>query len=417
MTTVSPFSVHLARHNPYSAGSGHAAQYLVFFAYVALSIFYVFQSGYPQPADFILVMGLVTAFLARITKPRVRILNQASLVLFFAFYALLINLIHYAFLPDIRFFLSSGYYVYNALIFLFIMGLVHQSPEFYKKILYYGVAVSVLLQGILAVINPIYEGVRLIGTFNNPNQITYWALISLTLLILIRYRSQLNYFDLGLIGILGYITLLALSKAGLIVYALLCAVILFTRMLTPLKRTVIGFGLVIMTIFMIFDSHSVINRVSDIQAFGDAIDRLEGIGGQADDSLEGRGYDRIISHPEYVILGAGEGGYTRFSGIGARGNELHSGLATLIFCYGILGTLFFGLFIYSVFRRLPLLCWVLLLGLMTYGLTHQNIRNSYFWVFLGTVYMVGYERKLDKQRQLEAFYITAQDEEPPPQPA
>jgi hypothetical protein len=103
------------------------------------------------------------------------------------------------------------------------------------------------------------------------------------------------------------------------------------------------------------------------------------IGHDSDDSLEGRGYDRIWKHPEYWIFGAGEGEYYRF-GVGM---EFHSTLGNLQVSYGILGLGLFLIMLFLIMRHDRYQNAYIILFLMMYGLTHNGIRNTLLWILLG----------------------------------
>ena len=99
--------------------------------------------------------------------------------------------------------------------------------------------------------------------------------------------------------------------------------------------------------------------------------------------MAGRGYDRLVNHAEYLLLGAGEGSYNRFQSE-LPGSELHSSYGTLLFCYGLVGALLFSL-------ALLLVCglqvrWMLYLSpVMLFGLFHHGLRFTLFWVLLAYV--------------------------------
>src|SRR5690606_25026545 len=77
-----------------------------------------------------------------------------------------------------------------------------------------------------------------------------------------------------------------------------------------------------------------------------------------------RGYERLWEYPQYLIYGAGEGAHWRFMdvlyaerSIGG-GREIHSGLASVLFSYGIFGFALFAGFIYAIFRKAQPLLWL-----------------------------------------------------------
>jgi len=107
----------------------------------------------------------------------------------------------------------------------------------------------------------------------------------------------------------------------------------------------------------------------------------------ADDSLEGRGYDRIWKFPIFLLFGAGEGATDRFASKCYFLGEIHSTWAGLLFNYGIIGSTLFLAFIWSIFRSLKeKRIFALTLGPFIYGFFTYNLRNWSFWVGLAVIY-------------------------------
>jgi len=107
----------------------------------------------------------------------------------------------------------------------------------------------------------------------------------------------------------------------------------------------------------------------------------------SDDSLEGRGYDRIWKFPACLLFGAGEGATDRFASKCYFLGEIHSTWAGLLFNYGIIGFALFMAFLCSIFRNLKdKRFFALLLGPFIYGFFTYNLRNWYFWVGLAIIY-------------------------------
>ena len=78
-------------------------------------------------------------------------------------------------------------------------------------------------------------------------------------------------------------------------------------------------------------------------------------------------------------------------------------------------TLFFC-FLYFVFKGLPWRYTMLLVPIMMYGLTHQNIRFTYFWVFVAAAYSGRYfERSIEDAEEASLSYNSDVGETPPRQ--
>ncbi|GHU66213.1 hypothetical protein FACS1894184_03650 [Clostridia bacterium] len=110
--------------------------------------------------------------------------------------------------------------------------------------------------------------------------------------------------------------------------------------------------------------------------------RIQGIGDASDDIGSSRAYDRIISNPFYVLLGAGEGEY--LSRFGVR-KEIHSTLGNAIFSYGSIGLISYVFFMISPIKHNNKFIY-LIIGIVVYGLTHNGSRNSLFYIFISLLY-------------------------------
>lgn len=356
----------------------------IWIIYLLLSPFYLFPSGSPQLSDLIIFIGVFLFF--SFTSVRYGHHDKDNILCVYIFGGIFvglttaINLVHYFFTPDIRLILHAIIYVFNFFIFLFAIHLFREHPKQANHWTYVAIAIMCIAEFLFVVF---VEGApkRASGTFNGSNQLAYWGVLTTAILITLKRNTHYNLFDFFLMALIMYIEMKALSKAGMIVYVFVLMIIITSPNMSKTIRLFLALCTLSLCTFLVFSPQKILTTISGIKTFNTVIDRLETIGKEADDSPEGRGYDRLIKHPEYILFGAGEGAYWRFGT-----HELHSGIATLIFSYGFFGSIMFILFLGSVFYRLPWYYTALLIPIFLYGLTHQHIRFSYFWVFLATAY-------------------------------
>lgn len=351
--------------------------------YLVLSTVYIFEKGLPQPADILLMLGVLPGLAWQFINHRGHFSSLYLCGAAFAALTLLINLTHFAFLPDGRFLKSAFYYPYNFMVFCFVVFLFTQNPHQMIHTTYRALAISIIIQLIWAWL---FDDIsRATGGFAKPNQLAYWALLSAGILFFIRRHEKLNLIDILLLSALLFIQSLSLSKAGIISSFILLSFIFVSPQTRPLYKfaltalLVAGICLAALTqggFDLLIDKIEALHRISD---------RLATIGLERDDSLIGRGYDRLWTHPHFMIFGAGEGGFERFTNINGT-RELHSGLATILFSYGVTGFALFSAFVIGVFRRQPLICWAVLGCILLFSLPHQAFRFTHFWVFLGIAY-------------------------------
>jgi hypothetical protein len=353
------------------------------FAFLLTGPFQFMPNGMPQFSDIIMAVGLLLCFVVNIVRHRTMKISKTYLIaLTFAAYTSTINMTYFIFLKDFSFFLGSLYYIYNASVFIFFSFLIRKKPDRAIACVYVGIVITILFQTLYLSVDPQFRGVRAIGTFANPNQLAYWSWLCVVSLIMLKINKGLNLFDVFLILCLGFIESMALSKAGIICYLLVLGSLPFTKLLPGSLRYTLLAVTAIATIFSSFSLLNVSDEIESNEHIRKAVSRLENIGEESDDSAQGRGYNRILDNPEYLLIGAGEGGYNRFHDT-AIPLELHSTIGTLIFSYGIPGLGIFLFLLYSIGRNNNPYVFFLLALVIVYGVVHQNIRFTHFWIFLG----------------------------------
>ncbi|HPH64350.1 MAG TPA: hypothetical protein PLF40_01325, partial [Kofleriaceae bacterium] len=225
--------------------------------------------------------------------------------------------------------------------------------------------------------------------FNNPNQLGYYAILSASLLFLGQVRGWLSTMQ-AVVGTVActYLALISASKAALVCIVLVIVIGMLSRI-----RTIIVTALVFSAFVLVVEPYTHVieratNRVQNDETAG---------------FFEERGYDRITQHPEYWLLGSGEGGYRRYAGLSVIGShELHSSAGTLFFCYGIVGTLLFLAFLGRVVVGAGLQTALLLAPAAAYGLSHQGLRFTLLWVLMACVVAI---KEARRQTRIDALAL------------
>ncbi|MCE7886071.1 MAG: hypothetical protein DYH13_01005 [Alphaproteobacteria bacterium PRO2] len=351
----------------------------VWFLYLVLKPVYLMPHGLPQLSDAVLAAGLIPAMIFMFLNARSGITQAALAGGLFVALTVTINLVNYIFIPDKKFILAALYYPYNFMIFLFVVFLFRQDTRRMARLTLWGILIGLAIQTFVSHFFPNFGqgSARVTGSFSNPNQLAYWALLSAAMLVFLRRNQKFGWMDCVAIFLAGFLQTLALSKAGIITFGLFLFLLVFIPQTPRLVKMGLLFLLMAGVSYFSFSTGAV-----SLKSFERVTARLQTIGVEADDSLEGRGYDRIMKNPGYIITGAGEGGFERFQGWSGPA-ELHSGLATVLFSYGILGLMFFGAFLYFIFYHQPWYCLAVLFIVLLFGVTSQTIRFTHTWVFLG----------------------------------
>jgi hypothetical protein len=354
-------------------------------AYLITSIFYVFPSGTPQPADFLLLVTIATTLLLSWRRAPNEPVLYIAIALFTA-WILLVNIVWFFISPDYIFLRKTSFYLYNMVVFLFVITAGYHDFQRLKVVIWWACVIALLAQ--LLYLEFVFHGVgkRATGTFNNPNQLGYWALLVMACLAVVKERAPLRILDILALGAGFYILMLSLSKAASISGMVLILLIIGFCRLQRASALVLSVLLVLGLSYQVV-SGGLVERFMSFEVVANLEHRLSGLGTQKDDNLAHRGYIRLIQHPHYLAFGAGEGGFERLSqDAEKKGKELHSTLGTILMSYGLIGLGLFGFLMLVTFSRAPLASIAYLVPVMMYSITHTGVRFSEFWVFLGLVY-------------------------------
>ena len=343
---------------------------LLWCLFTALSPFYVLPSGLPQPSDWVLLIGVALFAVELTLRPLLSraIVWMVQPLFWFVSYSWGITVVWAGILGDASLLLNPLYYTFNGLVVL--AGLVATEK--------YGLVVVRTLVGTLTMVLVGLAAVLLLRVdlgfgratlfFNNPNQLGYFGLLALCIVGL-SYREQVVGSWSAVVGVGASVLLVLASQSKAAMAASLLGLVLFL-----LPRPKLGTGLMIAglaALLLALPQGSVV--------LSQGLERMALIGADADDSLAGRGYDRIVQHPEYLIFGAAEGAFWRFSS--QVDGELHSSIGTLLFAYGIPGTVAIANLAWRLWKVARWrVAW--LAPAMLYGLTHQGLRFRWFWVLL-----------------------------------
>ncbi|MBI3217910.1 MAG: hypothetical protein HYZ44_00190 [Bacteroidetes bacterium] len=368
------------------------------FLFFILNPFLVFGSGMPQPADWIMALLFMYIFF-RGLKPLPGV--QSTLVdrhRMFVIYVAIVNTIWYFFIDqsfEKRFptFVHSFFYIFN---FFALRSIVVLSRAFKDRFLTYttyGIGLGMIIQVALSFAMGSL-GTRNSLFFNNPNQLGYYALLSGSLFIYaVRYVKMPIYFQLISYFCFFFLTLLSSSKAALAGSLILITLAVLNQGLFSIRQ------FIVLAIAITIGGFFISQQELGTKLFNYSLNRFQTIGESKDDSYEGRGYDRIVNDPEYMILGAGEGGYNRFSTLLDAG-EIHSSFGTLIFCYGIIGFTFFIRFLLAIFNKSTFFELMYFLPIFAYSITHNGLRDTLFWIFLGVVFLLNEQKLVSVTRKV-----------------
>lgn len=351
------------------------AAVLLFFG-LSLSSLYVFPSGLPQPADFVLLCFAGLMVLLALGDTRHAISPFAFCWALMVLWVLLVSLGWAWVMESSAFFLYPLFFFFNFLVGMALLRFLWVFGDTGRALVRSALSIALLIAA-ADVVYQLGTGVgRATGSFNNPNQLAYFSLCAMVMLMLLDdFRPPLRPLMLAgltaaVINVLAASSLGAMAGASLVglgwAFANAGQVRHFARliMLVPL----------ILVVVLVANLHSEGQVQRNLQA------RLERAPTKVERMVEERRFDRLSHFPEYAILGAAEGERQRFAPY--HGNEIHSSFVSMLFSYGIPGL---GLLLATIFialRRAPLYVWVGVAGPMIYSLSHNGLRATVFWLVL-----------------------------------
>lgn len=375
--------------------------------------FYVFPSGLPQPGDMPNAFLILFLLALRRTKiPKEAWLTVGAIA---AFVGWVVTINTYWMVLERNATQRNPvnpifplFYVYNAGVFLSGLCLYQKYKQEFLRYTFNGIAISAITLLVLAPFK-MGGGTRTALFFNNPNQLGYFALCSATILVLIATRVRINslYLSTSIFACL-FMTLVSLSKSAMIGFGML----LFLTVLSPRVGARAVMPLLIATGLLIGIGMATPLGEKLITKPMKRLETLAKASGGDDGLNEERGYSRILLNPEYTILGAAEGSYYRFKG--PFKNEIHSSYGTLVFAYGIPGTLAFLALLIFIHWPGGLPTLLIMLPNLVYGFHHQGLRSTLLWVMMAVVLITGVDLQRAKKSARSEGKLDPGNLPPPP---
>ncbi|APE32111.1 hypothetical protein BOX17_14820 [Halomonas aestuarii] len=343
---------------------------------LSLSSFYLFPSGLPQPADIILLPFIAIMLLMSLRDDQ-GLMHHPFVLAWLAMvtWITLVSLGWTVVDQDAGYLRFPLFFLFNFLAGAGLLRFLTAVPEGLRWVrLAVMVALLVAFGGVMLDLG--LGRIRATGTFNNPNQLAFFSLCALVILLASHgFRLPLRTMPVAaVVAAIGNI----LAASSLAAMGGLCLVLLSWALanvgqLRHLLRLVLLMPL-LLVLLVGFDAWTG-GRIEHnlTQRFERAPGKVEGV-------YEDRKYQRMVEFPAYNLLGAGEGNTDRFRPY--HGNEIHSSFGTMLFSYGVPGLALFLSTLVTVVWRAPPHVWLALSGPLLYSVTHNGLRTTLFWLML-----------------------------------
>ena len=357
---------------------------------------YVFNSGGIQPSHAILAMFAGLTLLDR----GLVFTSWSMLFLVLSLYSLALESFYFFGGGDLIFMINSVFFWYN-----FIL-----ASAVFQHVRYEGLgslAAGVKIASAIAFVTILVNGIdlrelgdagRSTGSFNNPNQLGFFSVCLLSLSYLFHRSGCIGYGQAFLLlSVSLLLSVLSLSKA-----AIISNLLVFFLALKPtaprshylgLKSRVFTFiawlaGTIIgITLLVIMFQSGASNDLLFVE-------RLMNMTEEGDSSMESRGYFAVFDgHAIQVLFGLGTQNTEK-----VVGHEVHSTIGGVLNNYGLVGMTIFiamcALWAVKVWRFYGFVGLVCVVGpSMLYGLTHNGIRFTIFWLLFASSMAIASRQK------------------------
>lgn len=377
---------------------------ILIYLYLLLKPFYLNESGTLQLSDIIIIIAF---FLILLKSPKIesninlKLFKDYNILLIFVICIFFINIIGYLKYFTYDFLLSILYFVFILMgLYVFIYKITDRN---FLNIIYRISIFNVIEQVFIFILGfgKYYSFGRYMGTFNDPNQFGFFIVLMLMYIYTLKNILNKDSKFFIMTFILGAFMIFESASTGMIL-AIISFV--FIQFLINIKNAIkinkkhsrkvlfIFFVLIIFLIYLIIryntdkEFKNNVNIFLNKNIFSSSIytrilGKVDKMEASLIDILEDRHLEQIINYPEYLIIGAGQGNYERFSN-GRYYGEIHSTLPSILFYYGVIPFLILLYWLYRNLKGLNIKQSSVYIAIFIESFTLINQRQLLLWVLI-----------------------------------
>lgn len=281
------------------------------------------------------------------------------------------------------------YYLFNLIVVYCVLS-VARIEGFQRTVQFFLIGtVASIAVSLVGVLQGGSDGSRETGFFNNPNQLGYFCIVVMTVLVVFK-RQITAWIRLLCFAICTYMVILSLSKAAIAAVAIL--LLLYTNEFDRKvdgKRflfSFLGVAIAMLLIYvLLYADNPSITRLPYVRMMRTRMLNMMHEGDS--DLISGRGYGRIKEIGPCLLFGVGEGMNLRFESL--SGFEVHSTYASTLVSYGIIGVILYIVLVRRAIynRTFGIRYSSSFLGIAIYSFTHNGIRSTLLWALLAMSYL------------------------------
>lgn len=257
---------------------------------------------------------------------------------------------------------------------------------------------------------------RYLGTFNDPNQLAFYMFALLMIMFMIEKMYDINCRTFILDYAAFFFILYHTASSGmLLAFVVFAALYLVVLLVSPTferdskRRKQVLYGLItifiLVVIFIVFKD-PIVAFAEDSELFSRLLAKENLLTTTTDSNptdrsiWQDRNIDKLYIYPQYNFFGAGQGYFSRFYRANSSG-EIHSTLLSILFCYGIIPTSLFLLWIWKNIKKTSIYFLPVFLSIAIESLTLLNQRQPLFWL----LFLLSYSYRIMEEKRYEnAFY-------------
>lgn len=367
---------------------------LVFASFPIASQFYLFPSGQPQVADWILVVTFISVFLLTGGVRISRLPKIFKKLCYFVGYAALVQFCWAMFRQDVSYLKYIAFYCFNLSACYTYFCLYQKIGNRLHLFFLYSTTISLVMQPFFLSGNSIRAG----GTFNNVNQLAYFSILAVSIFAVCLRSVKISRFTETLLALTTsvvsvFLVFKSASRAGVAVILLSVALVWSKSV-----RNIVIF--VIIGTFIAPVAGGLVTEYAPA-----VLARMKGVNvGSASEGLAERtGLYRMRDNPHLLFLGAGEGEYSRFKRYHSLGIdfEIHSTIGSILFCYGVVGLFLATLPVIEIYKqRFSAVLFVT--PPILFSMMHNGIRHTELWLLIVAAYSVA---ELSQSQGTQLLYL------------
>lgn len=375
------------------------------YIYLILKPFYINKSGNLQISDIFIVIAFVFLLLQKKKENNntviKRMLNEYKFFLLFILFVFFINIIGYLLYFTSDFIFSILYYIFIAIgIYVFIYKTT--DIEFLKNIYYISIFNIIEQFAIYMLgIGKYYSIGRYMGTFNDPNQFGFFIILMIAFIYTIKNILNKGSKIFIISFLIGTFMIFESASTGMIL-AIFTFIIIqflcnFSNILKKFKKNSkkIFIAVIIVAIILLFFlieyytepkvedivNEVIYNNIINTSIYNRILGKFDKIDSSVMKILEDRHLEQIVDYPQYLIIGAGQGNYERFTS-GRYYGEIHSTLPSILFYYGIIPFLVLLYWIYCNLNGVKLKQLSVYIAILVESFTLINQRQLLLWFLI-----------------------------------